>query len=312
VHTAGLRLFQGPRQERVTLEELLRALEKDLEMRGRKSLPQVRSHLKPVQAFFGEIRALAVTPDRLRDYVRVQQQAGAAPATINPQLELIRRAFTLASEAGTLTHVPRVPRLPERNARQGFLERPDLEAVLACLGDGDVRDFVEWFSWTGMRPGEILALTWPDWETWVVRLHAKDAKSGYGRILALEGPLRAIIERRLAARRLDCPLIFHRRGRPIGDIRKRWRSACAAGGVTGKLLCDLRRTAIRNMVRAGVDPAVNMKISGHRTRAVFDRYNIIAQADLRDAVLKTQAYVLSLPAERTVLPLRASRARRTE
>lgn len=145
-----------------------------------------------------------------------------------------------------------------------------------------------------------------------MRLHAKDAKTGYGRILALERPLRAIIERRLAARRLDCPLIFHRRGRPIGDIRKRWRSACAAAGVTGKLLYDFRRTAIRNMVRAGVDPAVAMKISGHRTRAVFDRYNIIAEADLRDAVLKTQAYVLSLPAERTVLPLRATREGRTK
>lgn len=142
-------------------------------------------------------------------------------------------------------------------------------------------------------------------DAWTGRLHAKDAKTGHGRVLALEGPLRAIIERRLAARRLDSTLIFHRRGRPIGDIRKRWKKASNEAGVVGKLLYDLRRTAIRNMVRAGVDPAVAMKISGHRTRTVFDRYNI-AEADLRDAVLKTQAYVASLSTEWTVLPLRSA------
>jgi len=313
VHAAGFQIFQGPRQERLTLEGLLKALEKDLDIRGRRSLPQAKSHLKPVRSFFGEIRALAVTPDRLRDYVRARQDAGSAPATINRQLELVRRAFALAAETGSLTYVPRIPRLTERNARQGFFERADFGAVLTHLADADVRDYVEWFSWTGMRPGEIRALTWPafDGETWTVRLHAKDAKTGHGRVLALEGPLRAIIERRLAARRLDSPLIFHRRGRPIGDIRKRWKKACEAAGVVGKLLYDLRRTAIRNMVRAGVDPAVAMKISGHRTRTVFDRYNIIAEADLRDAVLKTEAYVASLPTERTVLPLRGAVERKS-
>jgi len=139
------------------------------------------------------------------------------------------------------------------NARQGFFERAAIEAVLANLRDRDVVDFLEWFFWTGMRPGEIRALTWPaaDRETWKLRLHARDSKTGHGRTLALEGELRAIIQRWLRARRLDCPLIFHRRGRPIGEFRKAWASACKAASVQERRPSDLRRTAVRNMVRGG-------------------------------------------------------------
>lgn len=216
-----------------------------------------------------------------------------------------------------------MPNLREQNARQGFFERGDFEGVLAHIADTDLVDFLRWFFWTGMRRGEIRSLTWAalDTETWSLRLHAKDAKTGHGRVLGLVGELCAIIERRVQARRLDCDLIFHRAGRPVGEFRKTWASACAAAGLAvtegpGKdkklrplrLIYDLRRTAVRNMVRAGVDPAVAMKISGHRTRAVFDRYNIIDERDLRDAMEKTTAYVEALPTKSAVVPL-ARRAR---
>jgi integrase len=143
-----------------------------------------------------------------------------------------------------------------------------------------------------MRPDEMRALTWAafDRETWTLRLHARDAKTRHGRALALEQDLRKIIERRLRARRLNCPLIFHRGGQRVGEFRKTWKRACREAGVEGKLVYDLRRTAVRNMVRAGVDPAVAMKISGHRTRSIFDRYNIISDVDLREAITKTTLY----------------------
>ena len=87
VHKAGLRKFQGPKQERLTVAELLKSFERDCEIRGLKGLPQVRSHLKHIRAFFSMYRALSVTSDLLRDYVAFRQTEGAAPATINRELE---------------------------------------------------------------------------------------------------------------------------------------------------------------------------------------------------------------------------------
>jgi integrase len=259
-------------------------------------------------------RALTVTTERLRDYVGHRQSQGAAPATINRELEGLQRAFALAVESGRIALAPTFPTLPEHNARQGFFDQGEFEAVLAHMADSDLRDFCRWFYWTGMRPGEIRSLTWDafDRETWMLRLHARDAKTGFGRALALEGELPAIMENRLRARRLDCSLIFHLGGRSVGDFRKSWKRACRETGLEGKLLYDLRRTAVRNMVRAGVDPAVAMKISGHRTRNVFDRYNIISDADLREAMTKTAAYVESLPTTPAVVLLRQMANRRAQ
>jgi integrase len=320
-HRIGAQAFRGPAQERLLFSDLLTAVEKDYSDRRLASLPQLRSHLKHVRDHFDGYRALAVDSAAVSAYIVRRRGEQASEASIQRELEAIRRAFSLAAEQKKLSFVPVVQTLNigNTNAREGFLSAADFEALVAQLGeyqgrgkhkhfvpDMDLQDFARFAFSTGMRKGEIARLTWDAFnrETWTLRLHARDAKGRHGRTLALEGQLRTIIERRLKVRRLDQPRIFHRDGQAVQEFRKAWATACKRAGTPGVIFHDLRRSAIRNMVRAGVDPAVAMKISGHRTRSTFDRYNIVSEDDLRAAMTKTEAYVSTLATERTSAPIR--------
>ena len=305
--------YLNPRQRRVTVAELLDDLAVHLELKAAASAKKAASHLKPVRRELGHLRAAEVETARVERLQAEWISEGLAPATVNHRCELLRQAFHLAARRGPakVRQVPYVPALPVQNARQGFLSHADFKALLAELGDADVRDFVEWSYWTGMRPGETRQLTWSmvDRESKTLTLPPQADKIRRGRVIAIAGSLAEILERRRERRRLDCPLIFHRTskgraGQPILDIRKGWAAALKAAGLPpGLRPYDLRRTAIRNMTRGGTDVAVAMKISGHRTRSTFDRYNIVDEADVRAAVLRTAAHVGEQPKGRKVRKL---------
>ena len=152
----------------------------------------------------------------------------------------------------------------------------------------------------------------------------------HGRTVAIEGDLSAIVERRWQARQVKSAdgtvrvpeLVFHRDGRPIADFRKAWARGVHRGRPVSRGRrqrrrlraqdphpADLRRSGVRNMVRAGVPERVAMEISGHRTRAIFDRYNIVSEADLRTAMHRTRDYVSAQPADRVVTRLRPAASR---
>ena len=193
------------------------------------------------------------------------------------------------------------------NVRSGFFERAEVEGLLQHVDDEGIRDFIAWGFRTGMRKGEIARLTWDmldrSGSPWVLRIPAAITKNRTGRTLGLEGEVRAIIERRLKLRRFDSPLIFHRvckgkPGQPITDFWDVWRNALQAARLpVERLFHDLRRSAVRTLIRAGVDETTAMKVSGHKRRSMLLRYNIVTERETADALLRADAYLSTQPTQ---------------
>jgi len=131
-----------------------------------------------------------------------------------------------------------------------------------------------------------------DLEAQVILLPIELAKTKKGLTIPLSGWLLELVESAWNNRSISCPYLFHHKGEPIGDFRKAFDAACTAAGLQGIVPHDLRRSAVRNFIRAGVKESVAMRLSGHRTRSVFDRYNIVTEDDLIDASTKLQQFLV--------------------
>jgi integrase len=246
-----------------------------------------------LRTFFAGTLAVEITTTKMREFAKARLAAGATPATVNRDLGALSRMFTLALQGGRLSRRPYFPRLPESQPRQGFMEHAEYLALHRHLPP-EHQDVLDFGYLTGWRRGEILSLEWRDVDrdAGVVRLRPEVSKTREGRVLVLSKPLRDLIEQRWKRRALGCPLVFHRDGYSLEHhFEPLWRRACKAAGLPGKLFHDLRRTAVRNMVRAGIPERVAMQVSGHKTRSIFDRYNIVSEADLRSAADRLAAYV---------------------
>ena len=290
---------------RLRFDEAVADVVTDYRVNGKKSLrdvqTRIRLHLEP---FFGGRRMASITTADVRTYVASRQapieledgsaKPGAAHATINRELAVLKRAFRLSVQAGKLLHVPHVPMLAENNIRTGFFEIDEFNDVQAALPE-ELQGITLIAFLVGWRiSSEIQTLTWGqvNREARTVRLEPGSTKNDEGRTLPYDllPELVDVIERqwreheRLAAEGTICPYVFHRSGRPIKGFVKAWKSACQTAGCPGKLPHDLRRTAVRNLVRAGVPEKTAMAITGHKTRSVFDRYDIVDEADLRNAL----------------------------
>ncbi len=179
----------------------------------------------------------------------------------------------------------KLPRV--RNARQGFFTEGEVAAVMLELPQ-DVQPVVEFLYVTGWRLNEALTLTWDqiDWEGLAITISGDKTKGEDDRVFPFGAApdLKGLSEARLKGR--DGVFVFHRSGRRIKTFIRSWRAACRRAGVKGRLVHDLRRTAARNFRRAGIDEGTIMKLCGWKTRAMFDRYNVIDATDLSLEVAK--------------------------
>jgi integrase len=284
----------GPVEEKVTFEEMAQDLITDYQVNGRKALSAIQFPVRHLRESFGLDRALDITTDRVRAHIFRRQEAGASNATINRELAALKRMFSLAVQAGKLSHRPYIPSLEENNARQGFLDHASFLALRDNLADY-LKDPVTFLYLSGWRASEMRALEWRDVDLTgkVVRLRPEISKNKDGRVLPLRGELLEVLERAKSGQRLECRRVFHVDGQPIGDFRRAWKTACKATGLNGTIVHDLRRTSVRNMVRAGIPERVAMSLSGHKTRNVFDRYNIVSEADLAQATERLDSHLAS-------------------
>jgi integrase len=177
----------------------------------------------------------------------------------------------------------KIKMLPENNTRDRILSVDELERLLGYLPPHAGR-IVHFAYLTGMRAGEIFNLNWDkvDLAQELVRLGAEDTKTSEPRVVFLCGRAYGILKVAGSVRSLDHNRVFTYRGKPIKKIKKAFTNACRKAGIVNFRFHDLRHTFNTNMRKAGVDHSVIMKLTGHKTPSMFQRYNTV---DVDDAKL---------------------------
>jgi integrase len=145
-----------------------------------------------------------------------------------------------------------------------------------------------------------------------LRLEPGETKNQEGRLFPLTPELRDILSAQLErTRHLELatgqviPWLFHRNGKQIKDFRTSWQNACLRASLAGRIPHDFRRTAVRNLERAGVPRSAAMKMTGHKTEAVYRRYAIVDEAMLKESAAKLAAlHATDTKSDRTVIPLK--------
>ena len=283
-----------PGAAHLRMDTLLSNLLRDYQSNDRRSLTSAKGQITKLIRAFGPRRAMALSTLDLRAYIDRRQAEGAKHSTINRELSKLKRAYNLAIADGLLHGHPHIPRLKERNIRTGFLSDAQLLSLRIVLPK-HLKRVLDFAAYCGWRKGEVRALRWTecDLAAGIVRLEPGQSKGEEGRTLPLTPDILTMLRAQRAEttaleRRLGriIPWVFHREGNQLKEFRRAWKTACRKAGIPNAHFHDLRRTAVRNLVRSGVSERVAMQLTGHKTRSIFDRYDIVSEQDLRDAVAK--------------------------
>ena len=296
-----------PRADQTRYQELVEDLKQHYRNTESRDLVEVNKRLKHLDNFFAGVRAAKIDASLVGQYIEQRRAQKAANGSINRELGLLTRMFRLALENRRVTAVPVIRKLKEAAPRQGFFERDQFEAVKRRLPEDLQAAATVAYTFGWRTQSEVLTLERRqlDLEAETLRLDPGTTKNDDGRLVYLTPELKTLLSAQVErVKALEkklgriIPYLFphlgqrggHINRRLVGtmktDFRKAWVTACRQAGVPGALRHDCRRTAVRNMVNEGVPERVAMKVTGHRTRSVFDRYHIVSPADLKEASRK--------------------------
>lgn len=289
----------GPSIERTRIDDLAAMITTDYKMNKYRSADRLQRSLTHLLQAFTGTPALDLTPDRITVYITDRQAEHAENATINRELSALVRMFHLGQIAGKVDRIPTITKLQEDNVRKGFLEPAQFHSLLPCLHP-DLQSPIQSAYITGWRiRSEILTRQWPhvDFEGGWLRVEPGEEKNRAGKNFPLTPELRAALDVQraktdLVQQRLGriIPWVFHRNGKPIKDFRGSWKTACRNAGFPWLIPHDFRRTAVRNLERAGVPRSAAMKMVGHKTESIYRRYAIAEEVMLREAGEKLSAF----------------------
>jgi integrase len=229
-----------------------------------------------------------ITTDAARKFTQERLEAGITNSTINLSLAALRRMLNIAHEDSKIPVVPKIRLLKPNAPRKGFLEQKKFDELLGHIST-NLKPLILLLYYCGLRLGEALQIDWSqvDLDRALIHLEDEQTKSGEGRTVPLPDILVDILQ-----------TVEPKHGTVFDgtNLRMVWQKACVAAKLgileerryTGLLIHDLRRSAIKNLTRAGVPQNVAMKISGHKTISVFQRYNIVDETDLVEAMRKVQ------------------------
>jgi integrase len=269
----------------LTVADLLKLVEQDYIRERKANLAtvrgQIKNHLVPT---LGSMRAIDVTGAAITKYKDSRLAEEAAAASINRELSVLLRGYRIAAGEGTISRIPPIKKLKEDNVRTGFVNSEQYRALYDELPDC-LKPVVCVAYHIGDRKGELLnmMIDQVDLEHLEIRLEPGTTKNDRGRTAPIYGEMRTILSEHIAKAKEEypaCRYLFHDHGEPIQSFRKSWASACKRAGLEGLLFHDLRRSAVRNLTRAGVPRPVAMQITGHRTESVYRRYDIVDSQDL--------------------------------
>ncbi len=285
--------------DRIRFDELAEDFLRDYRLNGKKSLPKAERSVDHLKKAFEGMKVPDITTPAIEAFIETRLKENAKNSSVNRELAALKRMLNLGANQTPpkVDRVPHIPMLKENNVRRGFFEHEDfisLRGALPCY----LKGFITFAYKTGWRFSEISNLKWNqvDLKAGIVRLEAGTTKNDEGRTVYLDEELSQVFGEQWEARKQSgklTPYVFPSKDTQdrIKDIRGSWDTACTEAKIGKRIFHDFRRTAVRNMVRAGIPERVAMMISGHRTRSVFDRYNIVSDTDLKLAAQRQETYL---------------------